>query len=366
MKISLYNLSKNQITLAKGLGMLAIVLHNFFHWTNSIGENEFVFKSSHIQGLIDTVANDPLSLINACFTYFGHFGVQIFIFASGYGLVKQFMKREPSSYMVYILPKIIKIYGLILFGLACYFLLLYRINVISVDLYLEFVKSSLLLCNNFSFDTLFFYPYAGPWWYFGFIIQLYLIFPILYYLLDKYKEKGFFILIGFSYLLIYGLYPIFNTLNIPLFANFIGHLPEFILAMGFAMFKEFRLDYKIVLPALLLFVLSNFSQYFFPFSFASATVLILYVCYPIYNNSSKIIQKSLFFIGSISMFMFLINGPLRAYTIRYVYGKDQPDVLLLALEHLLLTIVISFAMSLFYNKLIEPMLDKLTRSIKEN
>lgn len=184
--------------------------------------------------------------------------------------------------------------------------------------------------------------------------------------MNKYKEKGLFLMLGLSYLLIYGLFPIFNALNIPLLASFIGHLPEFILAMGFAMFKDFRLDYKVVLPALLLFILSNFSEYFFPFSFLSATIFIFYICYPIYNSPSKIIQKPLLFVGGISMFMFLINGPLRAYTIRYIYGKEQPDILLLALGHLLLTIAIAFAMSLFYNKLIAPLLNKLTGAIKAN
>ncbi len=360
----LYNLSKPQITLLKGLGILSIVLHNFFHWTNPIGENEFDFKDSRVYELISFIINDPLSLINACFSYFGHFGVEIFIFASGYGLAKQFIKRKPSSYIVYILPKIIKIYGLIILGLICYFVLIYHINIISINQYLDFAKSTLLLYNNFSSDTIFLYFYAGPFWFFGFIVQLYLIFPFIYYLMDKYKEKGFFIMIGLSLLLIYILLPVFDRLNIPLFANFIGHLPEFILAMGLAMFKKFRLDYKIVLPALLIFILANFYECFYPYSFISATILILYICYPVYNSSSKMIKNPLIFIGKISMFMFIINGMLRAYTLRYTTENEQISILLWALIHLVLTIIISYIMSLFYNRLVNPVLDRLIQAVK--
>ncbi len=365
MKISIYDLSRNQITILKGLGMIIIVLHNFLHWTNKIGENEFSFDPGRIFRFIDAVIHyDAWLIIGGSFSFWGFLCIEVFIFASAYGLTKQFLKKKPASYKSYILPKLIKIYGLIIIGLVCYFMLMYRFNPATTDRFPEFVISSLLLYNNFSFDIIFSYPYIGPWWYFSFIIQLYLIFPLLYFIIDKYKKRGLYIMFAVSCILIYALLPVCNKLNIPLFANFIGHLPEFILAIGFAMYKDWYIDYKTVLPALCIFILSWFSEYFFPLSFVSATILIIYFCHPIYNCSWKIIQKPLLFVGGISMFMFLINGPLRAYSLRYMYGKEQPEILLLTLIHLLTTIVISFVISIFYNNMISPHLNRLIKKVK--
>lgn len=364
MNISLYNLSKNQITILKGLGMIVIVLHNFIHWTNPIRENEFQFDPARIFTFYLAIKNEFLMIINGTISYFGIFALQIFIFASAYGLSKQFMAKKPASYWKYIAPRLIKIYALIGFGLICYFLLLYPIGALTFKKFLNFAFSSVFLLNNFSYDTIFHYPYIGPWWYFILIIQLYLLFPLLYSIIDKYKKKGFFISLLISYILIYVLYPVTESHNIPLFGNFIGHLPEFIFGIGMAMFKEFRLDLKVIIIILVLFILSSFHAVFFPLSFLCATILILFFCYPIYNSSSPIIQKPLLFIGGISMFMFILNGPLRAYLIGYAAYKPALEALGWGMLQLCITIILSYFASLIYKKTVSPLQDKLINAVR--
>lgn len=190
MNISLYNLSKNQITVLKGLSMILLVLHNYIHWTNHIGENEFYFNPDRIFSLFEAIRNDLLMIINGLISYFGFLAVEIFIFASAYGLSKQFMKKKPTSYWSYIIPRLIKIYGLIIVGLICYFLLLYPIGALTINDFISFSSASLLLSNNLSNNTIFYYPYIGPWWFFTLIVQLYVIFPFLFYIIDKYKKNG--------------------------------------------------------------------------------------------------------------------------------------------------------------------------------
>ncbi len=52
MFIQITHFSKQQTTILKGLGILLIVFHNFFHnLTPVIGENEFSFSANILQSV---------------------------------------------------------------------------------------------------------------------------------------------------------------------------------------------------------------------------------------------------------------------------------------------------------------------------
>lgn len=345
--MNIYNLSKDQINILKGIAITLIVFHNFLHWTNSIGENEMSYDPNRIFVLFNTIKGDFTITLNALFSYFGHYGVQLFIFTSAYGLTKQFAKKENDSYLSYLVPRLSKLYGLLIFGLIIYGILFF--HELTLNEFIPFAVSSLLMYNNFSFDTLF--PQIAPWWYFGLAFQLYIIFPFLYRFVNRYKEKGFVLSIIISYILIYALHGILKQHNIPMFGNFIGHLPEFLLGIGLALYKKFDLNWKIILPTFALFILSNFSRYFFPLSFLTITILLLMLFYPIYSKPTAKVNKLILFIGNISMFMFLINGPLRPLTMHYMPRNNEIYIFLTSVLHFCIVIVVSYIMSLVYNKL---------------
>ena len=78
-----YSISKDDTSLIKGLAIFCIVLHNFFHWMPpSPGENEFVFDERIHNNFFSILTSTPTEIINVLFSYFGHYGVQIFIFIS--------------------------------------------------------------------------------------------------------------------------------------------------------------------------------------------------------------------------------------------------------------------------------------------
>lgn len=354
MNISLYSLNKNQSNVLKAVAILCIVMHNYLHMTNSIGENEMQFDPNRIFNLFQWMVSVPTISINALFTYFGFFTVYIFVFLSGYGLTKKFMQDDTVSYQKYIVPRLVKIYSLLIFGIVIYLLLFF--NRLTLDWFLEFAISSLLLINNFSYDRCF--SFVGPWWYFALTIQFYFVFPFLYRILKRYKMKGFIALFILSYVLIYLLYPITERFNFPLFANLPGHLPIFLFGMAIAMFKEITLNWKIVLPAAIVFISSNFSAAFYPLGFLSATILLLCACYPLINLSDKSIWiKVLLFVGNMSMIMFVFNGPLRTYTMPLFSGSPL-YIFLGSTVHLCVVIVFSYIMYLIY-KLIAKLVRKL-------
>lgn len=355
MSVSFYSISKEQKDVIKGIAMVFIVLHNFLHWTNAVGENEMSFDPNRIYNLFEFIGGDVTRLFNGLFSYFGFYFLELFIFISGYGLAKYSINSTTPMYKKYIIPRIIKLYALLIFGIIVYFFLFYR--AFDMEWFTAFVTSSLLMYNNLSFYRIF--MFIGPWWYFSLIFQLYILFPLLYKALDRYKEKGFFVLIALSYVLIFLLTPIASKWDVPIYGNFLGHLPEFLLGMGCVMFERLKFTWKVMIPAMVVFILSNFLEFFFPFSFLSATILMLWFFHAIINMPSNRVMRAFKLLGVISMFMFLINGPLRLYTMPYLARGEPLQVLLGSFIHLTIVIMVSYMLSLLYYKTVEPLSLKL-------
>lgn len=376
MRFSFSHITKDQSSIIKAIAIIMIVLHNFLHWSNNIGENELDLDPNKINLFISSIYNSPLMIFNSIFSYFGHYGVQLFIFISGYGLAKQYSQKSKISYYNYIVPKLVKIYSLLIFGIIVYFLLFFY----SMDMHyaISFVSSTLLMFNNLYSSRIF--RFVGPWWYFSLAIQLYLIFPFLYKFINRKENTSRYFVISLivTYIVIYLLFPTTQKYNIPIFGNFIGHLPEFLLGIFLAISPKTILSWKVILPTLFIFVLSNKIIYLFPFSFLCITILLLVICYYIYTYSKIFILKLLLFIGSISMMIFVINGPLRYISIPILEGtsfldgplkfiktpyfEGIPPLVILGFSflHLAFVIIVSFILQKIYNKFVTPNTIKVT------
>ena len=104
MKIK--EISKQDSNIFKAIGILLIVFHNYFRWLEpNTGENEFYFLADHIKNLVKGIIHTPLESINLLFDYFGHYGVQIFIFISGVGLAISMLNKK-TSYGTFILKRL--------------------------------------------------------------------------------------------------------------------------------------------------------------------------------------------------------------------------------------------------------------------
>src|SRR5205823_3470804 len=73
-------------TAIKGAAILSIAFHNYYHRLMlNVGENEMTFAPGRVLAFASTVM-DPRYTIQAWFSFLGHFGVQLFMFLSAYGL----------------------------------------------------------------------------------------------------------------------------------------------------------------------------------------------------------------------------------------------------------------------------------------
>src|SRR5260370_35114422 len=78
----------------KGLAILAICFHNYFHLLSRVEENEFSFSQQRFLAYLDAL-QEPPRILQASFSFFGHSGVQIFIFLSAYGLAGTYAHQRP-------------------------------------------------------------------------------------------------------------------------------------------------------------------------------------------------------------------------------------------------------------------------------
>ena len=81
-------LNKQDTGALKGLAILCIAIHNFCHWLPmAVHENEYVFRLEDSFKLLHYVENFRPHVLLNIFSHFGHYGVPVFLFLSGYGLV---------------------------------------------------------------------------------------------------------------------------------------------------------------------------------------------------------------------------------------------------------------------------------------
>lgn len=308
--------SKDDTTFYKGLGILMIVIHNYCHWTPGFGlENEESFNKEHVYTFISYLQTFNFKTIFAAvFAFLGHYGVQIFIFFSAYGLTIQYQGKK-SSDLKFLLTKLKKIYFLLGFAImvavSFNFVLGNMINPKSV-----LWETFLLASTVSSFSNIYLYKlFSGPYWFFALIIQLYVLYPIFYKLFLKFTRENIWLLFIILYILIYPLHYYTAQNHFTLFGNIIGHLPEVFLGIALARYRDINCGFVGVLVASLVFVGSQFYEVLFPLSFLSVTIILLYLFRYIQGLTNEYFRGTILFTGQISMILFVVNGPLRGVSL---------------------------------------------------
>ena len=120
--------TKNDTSIFKGIGILMIVLHNYLHFEKGFFlENEAVFNPNNVKSFMQLMM--PLKWyesFSAVFAFLGHYGVQLFIFFSAYGLAIQMSKNDKKfNYIQYLLPRLKKLYFLLFFGIGVFLVINY-------------------------------------------------------------------------------------------------------------------------------------------------------------------------------------------------------------------------------------------------
>ncbi len=290
-------LTRIQSTVLKGIAIFCIISHNFFHLFPPVTyQNEMTLNPANAFNFIHDFSWPEI--INCLFSFLGFYGVYIFVLLSGYGITKAFMTADKKT-VYFIAEHIFKIYKLLLISALVY-------CIIVPDISFRALGKVLSLTSNFSPQTLFIV--CGPWWFFSLIIQLYLFFFFLYKFIEK--DISNIIFIWFVYVIIAFYWVTFNGPTIDLYANAVGHIPEFSLGIFLALYEKQlsflntrKFNLMALLVSLVILVLAQIYFYAFVFSFFFSAVIFLsaYKLLPTQN-------QFWIFTGKISPYLFGFNG----------------------------------------------------------
>lgn len=325
MKSSLNNYTKRDTSIIKGFAILCIVFHNYFHWlAPSPGENEFSFSSAHIGNLFRLLGQQPGEFVNILFSYFGHYGVQLFIMVSGFGLVFSMMNR-PQTWGSFVLNRLKKLYPLLLTAIVFFFFgkLLMEGNGLSGWEWKEIGYKLLFIHTLIPTSGI---SLCGPWWFFGLIFQLYLLFPLLFRCMKKWGWKAFGVVCAISYGLIFLFREYLNLHHgAILMQNAPGHLPEFCFGMMLAFNRDKRLHWLWLVLALAVFIGGNFMSILYPFTFLALCVITVFAYHGLKQLSMRIRKHRtlssqfsvLSYFGGLSMVLFVVHGFLREPVLKW-------------------------------------------------
>lgn len=303
----------------KGAAILAIVLHNYFHLISPVTENEFNFDPDRFQALL--VHLSPTDGIQALFSYFGHFGVQIFIFLSAYGVATKYWDDAPSR-MEFLWSRVRKIYPTFLLALIfwVFFLDLRSGPVRGTEMARFFAGSTVLTALGIQnlvpgYDL----PPVGPWWFLPFILQFYFFWPELRKFVQRTGPRGMAMLSAGSLLLTFFANPYLERWSLNLLETPIGHLPEICLGIAAARYG-FRPTRRLVLCSAVVFLMGSMDPQFWLLSFTSALIIMLGIysrIRPFLRNRAALVE-----LGELSMSLFFVNGFVRRFIVKFVLRFD--------------------------------------------
>ncbi|MBQ2029657.1 MAG: acyltransferase family protein [Bacteroidaceae bacterium] len=178
-----HKLTRQDTNLLKGLAIVGIILHNFCHMLPRIvAENEYTyhtFKNAQLLGSLEHGYHVGLSLLS----YFGHYGVPVFLLLSGYGLVMKYERGTIGHIGVkdFILYNARKLWHLLWIGLALWLIFFFSEHGFHEGFPTRAFVTLLTFTTNFVFKEPHLQMIMGPWWFFGLIMQMYVVYRLLFY-----------------------------------------------------------------------------------------------------------------------------------------------------------------------------------------
>lgn len=174
-----HTLSRTECQALKGLAILSIVLHNMCHWTPlARGTNEFFFSPQAAINLRYYLQHLDWNFFIVLGSFFGQFGVQIFLFLSAYGLV---LKYEQGSGVgtgrwEFISEHYLKLWRLMIIGLVAALTLGYFFQARCMIVAEHWPPMLLMIGNVLPKPDYRIFP--GPYWFLGVMVEVYVIYRL--------------------------------------------------------------------------------------------------------------------------------------------------------------------------------------------
>ena len=181
-------LTRAECKAMRGLAIIGIFMHNYCHWLNPVvKENEYQYFQSNTDWFKQVLSAPDELLPMHLLSFFGHYGVPVFLFLSAYGLVMKYetsadgqsLQKDRSglegvfSFMQHHYKKLFK---MMILGFVAFTM---------IDLmtpHSHHYEALDIVAMLGMFNNLLPHPDAiiwpGPYWFFGLMLQLYLVFRL--------------------------------------------------------------------------------------------------------------------------------------------------------------------------------------------
>lgn len=356
-------LTRNECTAMRGIAILAIVLHNYCHFISKIvQENEYQFFVSHNEQLWQVISHPDELLPVHLLSFFGHYGVPVFLFLSGYGLVRKYETSDDSCPLVrFVRYNYLKLLRMLIVGFSL-FICVDMVTPGRFQFHWDNVIAQLLMYINVLPEpekTI----WPGIYWFFGLMMELYIVYRLLFYRRSSWIAVA---LIVVCWLLQAFCDPEGETLN-RLRYNCIGGLLPFGLGIIAARVRTLRTGsttptdsaYAPYGPILwlLVFILSVALVFAMSFNFYTwllwIPVFIILGTIALVKAMPKWMLSIVTWFGNISAAMFVAHPIARKLFITVAWKQDIYDGLML---YIIAVIAISWAVKQLIDRIPQPKL----------
>lgn len=325
----------------RGLAIIGIFLHNYCHWLGfAVKENEYTFTMSKASDLMQALAHPDLNLPIHLVSFFGHYGVPVFLFLSAYGLVMKYEKRgalspKQTNVVPFLKHHYVKLFKMMIVGFVA-FTMVDAITPGSHKYHVMDILGQMFMFNNMMPD-----PdhviWPGPYWFFGLMMQLYIVYRLL---LWRKGDVNALLLIAVCWAMQAFCDPEGDTLNRVRY-NFMGGVLPFCAGLLYARHGK-QLTHGVRMT---LMVISVVAVFFFSFNFQTWLWAPLFVCTAsigIVKLLPKTVNEWIAWVGTISAALFVLHPLTRKI---FIPISRHGDVY----TGLLLYIVASIALAWFYH-----------------
>ena len=373
----------------RGIAILAIMLHNYCHFNGKIvQENEYQFLSFNNDRLWQVLSSPTELLPVHLLSFFGHYGVPVFLFLSGFGLVRKYetspdLPKGEEGLRTEGVRQALPSFGGVGGGFICYhYLKLFRMLIVGFSIFLvvdavtpgrfafhweNVIAQLLMYINVLPEPEKIIWP--GIYWFFGLMLQLYIVYRLLLYRRSSWIVVG---LIIICWLLQVFCEPDGETIN-RLRYNCIGGMLPFGLGLLLAKssLRESRLSHGVgqLVPwggtispmgwdifwavTLLLASLLVFAMGFNFYAWLWIPVVIIMGTIALVKLMPERVLKLFVWFGSISAAMFVAHPIVRKIFITVAWKQDIYDGLML---YVVVTIAFSWAVKLIIDHIPSPKL----------
>ena len=352
-------LTRKECSAMRGIAILAIMLHNYCHFIGRIvKENEYQYLSTNNDLLWQQLMHPDQLLPVHLLSYFGHYGVPVFLFLSGFGLVKKYETSQDSCPPVRFLRyHYLKLLRMLIVGFVI-FLMVDMVTPGRFPFHWENVIAQLLMYINVlpEPDKII---WPGIYWFFGLMMELYIVYRVLLY-----RQKNIYVilLVMACWLLQAFCEPDGETLN-RLRYNFIGGMLPFGLGILFArvpmlgtkcshggnkIFPRWEYLVALLLAIALIMAMDLGFQ-----SWLWIPVLIIIGTIALVKAMPEKMLSMFVWFGSISAAMFVAHPIVRKLFITVAWKQDIYDGLIL---YVIVTIALSWAVKQIIDRIPSPKL----------